>query len=47
MTAPTQYENRGEEFVQSLCMAPMTDAYQTTWLEEVEEGSWNLRPIVP
>ena len=28
------YENRGKEPVRFLCMVPLTDAYQTTWLEE-------------
>ncbi len=28
------YENRGKVPVRFLCMVPLTDAYQTTWLEE-------------
>ncbi len=28
------YENRGKEPVKFLCMVPLTDDYQTTWLEE-------------
>ena len=28
------YENRGEEPVKFLCMVPVTDAFQTTWLED-------------
>lgn len=28
------YENRGEIPVRFLCMVPITDDYQTTWLEE-------------
>ena len=28
------YENRGDTPVRFLCMVPLSDAYQTTWLEE-------------
>lgn len=29
------YENRAEKPVRFLCMVPLTDAYQTSWLEEL------------
>lgn len=28
------YENRGDTAVRFLCMVPITDTYQTTWLED-------------